>query len=83
MTCGIDGYVLIKACDNTFSSGKNGLYGYSWYRNKLCSCIICNATGLSYVDIVIKEELPEGVYVGKYNFTYGEESDSIVADDGA
>ena len=35
LQCGIDGNVFITASDNTFSSGKTGLYGYTWYRNML------------------------------------------------
>ncbi len=33
LQCGIDGETMITATDNTFISGKTGLYGYTWYRN--------------------------------------------------
>lgn len=35
LRCGIDGNELISVADMTFSSGKTGLYGYTWYRNIL------------------------------------------------
>ncbi len=33
LQCGINSEILLTATDNTFSSGKTGLYGYTWYRN--------------------------------------------------
>ena len=35
LQCGIDSKTMITATDNTFASGKTGLYGYTWYRNTL------------------------------------------------
>lgn len=32
--CGIDGKTLVEASDASFKTGRTGVYGYSWYRNK-------------------------------------------------
>ena len=37
LTAGIDGNALLTATDSDFDAGRCGIYGYSWYRNKLQS----------------------------------------------